>query len=187
MTTRHSEYVRAADDFYTEPTWTVAALFHHMPLHGGVHDPCCGIGTIIDVALSRGLKATGADIADRAGGRFQVRDFLSDQSTYPNVATNPPFRLAVPIVSHALAHVAEGGYVAALVPLTFLASQRRYPLFDRPECAALVLSRRPSLPPGQLLQACGESIRGNGSTDYAWIIWQRGRLRGGAQIRWVQP
>jgi hypothetical protein len=188
MGTRHSECPRADSDFYTEPAWTVAALLHHLLLSDGLHDPCCGSGTVIDTAASCGLKATGADIADRAARRFAVRDFLTDESTYRNIVTNPPYHLAPEIICHALAHVSDGGRVAALVPLGFIASQRRYQLFSRPACElAVVLSRRPSLPPGGLLQRHGESIRGGGSTDFLWIGWQRGRATGATRSCWIAP
>ena len=89
---------------------------------------------------------------------FPVKDFLADTTIYENIATNPPFRHAVKIIEHGLAHVADGGRVATLVPVNFLASQGRYSLFSRPETdAVLVLSRRPSMPPGELLAVMGES------------------------------
>jgi hypothetical protein len=188
MSTRHSGYDRADGDFYSEPAWSVAALLHHVPMCGSIHDPCCGMGTVVDVVTSKGLQATGADIADRASGRFPIQDFLSDETKYTNLVFNPPYRLTLKFVHHALDLVAHGGNVAALVPLGFLASQRRHPLFSRPECAlALVLSRRPSLPPGDLLKQCGESIRHSGSIDYVWVAWQRGRVASYTEIRWAAP
>ncbi len=188
MGIRNSGFARADGDFYSEPAWTVAVLLHHVPMCGPLHDPCCGIGTVVDTAIIEGFQATGADIVDRAGGRFPTRDFLQDETIYTNLVFNPPYRLTPDFVHHALAHVAHGGHVAALVPLGFLASQRRYPLFNRPEFAlALVLSRRPSLPPGDLLKQCGESIRHSGSIDYAWVAWQRGRVASYTEIRWAAP
>jgi hypothetical protein len=186
--TRHPEYPRAGGDFYTEPSWVVSALFHHISLRLGLHDPCCGAGTIIDTALKVGLQASGADIADRAAGRFEVRDFLADEMTYPNIVTNPPYKHASRIITHALAHVESGGQVAALVPIGFLSSQRRYPLYCRAEFElVLVLSRRPSLPPGELLQKHGESIRHSGSTDFVWTVWRRDRTGGEPRIHWIRP
>ena len=37
----------------------------------------------------RSLQATGADIVDRADGRFPVRDFLADNTRYTNLVFNP--------------------------------------------------------------------------------------------------
>jgi hypothetical protein len=186
--TRHSEYSRADGDFYIEPGWAVRALLHHLRLQSGIHDPCCGVGTIVDTALQHGLHATGADIVDRSRGRFPVRDFLTDTSIHANVVTNPPYRNTTEIIDHAFDHVVDHGRVAALVPISFLASQRRYPLFYRPECElVLVLSRRPSLPPGELLQKYGECIRGSGSTDFVWTVWQRGKTERATRIYWAVP
>lgn len=189
MGTRHSEHPRAAGDFYVEPAWAVSPMFQHLQLTRGLHDPCCGIGTIIDAADRQGIMATGADIVDRAAGRFPVRDFLTDERTYANIVVNPPYRLALSIIYHALEHIEVSGCVAVLVPIGFLASMRRHPLFVRPECElVLVLSRRPSLPPGELLLKQGESIRGNGSMDFLWIALRRGgRLGDYTRIEWAKP
>jgi hypothetical protein len=179
MAQRHSEYVRAAADFYSEPPWVVHALLDFLgPIPGGLHDPCCGTGTVIDAALGRGVGATGADVADRAGGRFPVRDFRDDQGIYANIVTNPSSANATWIIEHGLGHVLEGGRVAVLVPLGFLASIGRFPLFARAEFDSfLVLSRRPSIPPGELLLAHGEKVRGKGSVDFGWAVFRRGRGR----------
>jgi hypothetical protein len=84
---RHSQYLRAEHDFYCEPAWSVDVLLNRIPLHAGLHDPCCGIG--------------------------------------------------------------------------------------------------PSLPPGDLLLALGESCRKNGSTDFAWIVFRPGSVAESAEIDWL--
>src|SRR5215469_9785115 len=48
----------------------------------------------------------------------------------------------------------------------------------RPEMElVLILSERPSVPPGEFLEAYGEERRGNGSLDFAWLIFRRGGRR----------
>jgi hypothetical protein len=125
MGQRHSEYQRDVDDFYCEPREVVRALFDHA--HGFsfriLHDPCCGLGTIVDVAQSYGFEATGADIVDRAEGRFSVRDFREDATKYCNIVLNPPYRHAADFVERALSrNLIRGGRIAILVPIGFLAS-----------------------------------------------------------------
>jgi hypothetical protein len=185
MATRHSAYPRAKDEFYSEPSWVADALLDHLPLKA-LHDPCCGFGTIITAATRRGIRATGADIVDRACGLFSMRDFLSDETIYPAIVCNPPFKIAATLIAHALTRVPDQGHVAMLSPISFLAAQRRYALFSRPELdEVLVLSKRPSAPPGDLLLECGESMRKSGSFDFVWTIWQRGRRPSPPQIRWT--
>ena len=125
MPQRHSEYRRALHDFYIEPKWAVLALLDRVGFCDGICDPCCGVGTIVDVALDRGLPAVGSDIVDRTHGRFPVLDYLMTDAVAPNVVTNPPFKLAVPIIRHALDHVVDQGRVAVVAPCEFLYSQGR--------------------------------------------------------------
>jgi hypothetical protein len=180
MSSRASGYKRVQHDYYVEPTWAVDLLFDAVDFGrlGPLHDPCAGRGTIVDAALKRGLQATGADIVDRADGRFPCVDFLSDSSIWPNVVSNPPYRAAQEVLTHALDHVPDGGVVALIVPVQFLASQGRTSLFTSGDFAsALVLSRRPSMPPGDLLDCFGEAARRNGSTDFLWTVFCRGHVR----------
>lgn len=73
------------------------------------------------------------------------------------------------------------------VPLKWAASQTRYALFSRPEMKRMIiLSRRPSIPPGALLQAKGEAIRKNGSIDFGWYLWRVGKTEAGAEIGWLK-
>lgn len=185
---RSSGYERNANDWYVEPRSCVDALFDAIPRLGddGIHDPCCGLGTIPDTAIARGWKATGGDIVDRAAGRFRLGDYLHDGAIYPNIVTNPPFLLSVPIIEHALKHTRDGGLIAIVAQAKFLYSQGRYPLFSRPECErVLILSKRPSMPPGELLVAQGEACRGGGSMDYCWVVFRSGKAKPGATIEWL--
>ena len=90
MGTRNSGYDRASQNWYQEPPQCAQVLLNEVPFAGGVHDPCCGKGTIVAVAQSRGIEATGADIEDRVNGRFPRRDFFADGGRYPNIVFNPP-------------------------------------------------------------------------------------------------
>jgi|SRR5271166_3381780 len=192
MGTRHSEYSRDAYDWYVEHSDVSDALFGKLEAVGfdlnEFHDPCCGLGTIIDVAGRHGIQATGADILDRAHGRFAVRDFLQDGRRYANIVTNPPSRKTTEIVRHALEHVLPSGVVIVLVPLNFMASQARYPL-HRAHCrGAFILSQRPSIPPGDVLLKHGEQIRKSGSIDFCWLMFSPQHPPGEvASICWLEP
>jgi hypothetical protein len=184
MPTRNSGRERAANDWYIEPTWAVDLLLDAMPSIRNFYDPCAGRGTIIDCGLHRGLRATGADFVDRCSGRFSQRDFLADDKHYANIVTNPPFKPAVRVIEHGLRRVRPGGIVAVFVPIGFLASQRRAELF-RTHCTnVFIMSTRPSVPPGAVLEERGESARHGGSTDFCWMVFGP-RASNGALIDWL--
>ena len=177
MGERPSEYERDVNDWYVEPAWCVQALASRVEFSGGIHDPCCGSGTIPDV-----LSGSGADLIDR-GYNFTVRDYLEDLTPYDNIVTNPPYALAQEIIEHALKHTVNR--VAALVQTKFLASQKRHNLFSRRETERVIMfSRRPSMPPGLMLEKHGEGIRGGGSIDYCWVVWNRYKF-GSCTIEWA--
>lgn len=187
-TRKDSGYQRVADDWYVEDDRTVRTFFAHKGpiLDKEFHDPCCGIGTIPRVGAALGYSMTGADLRDRASGRYEVRDFLTDRRTHRNIVTNPPFNLAVPIVRHALAYCSPGGIVAIVAQAKFLFSQERNALFNLPSMErVLILSKRPSMPPGEMLAAQGEACRKGGFHDFCWIIWRIGKTQAGATIEWV--
>jgi hypothetical protein len=170
---------RWSRDYYVEPAWCVQALFEAVPFSGPVHDPACGSGTIVHVARALGYEATGSDLVARGFCEGGI-DFLADDTRRRSIVTNPPFVLAERFIHHALA-VAER--VAVIVPLAFSAGQRRcQSLFlPHPPALELVLAKRPSMPPGGMdIPAKG------GTTDYSWLIWDRGH--GGPTVkRWWMP
>jgi tRNA G10 N-methylase Trm11 len=183
MGERHSEYEREENDWYVEPAWAVEALFAKVNFVGRIHDPCCGGGTIPITARNMGYQASGTDKVVR-NKIFAQQDFLKDHRVFHNIVTNPPYAKAQEIIEHALKHTI--GRVAVLTQLKFLASQGRYPMFnDKRMEKVLIFSRRPSMPTGQMLEEHGEKIRGNGSIDYCWLIWNHSKTRRIVTTEWI--
>ena len=154
-----------------EPEWCTELLFDAIEFKGGVYDPAMGRGNILNVATRKGFYAYGSDIVRRCGrGVFTQGDFLEGPMlSHQNIITNPPYKLAQQFIERAF-DVAEEK-IAVLVQLGFLASQKRKrELFNvKPPTHTLVLSRRPSMPPGNKYDPEKEA-RG-GTIDYCWLVW----------------
>ena len=176
------DFERHADDWYVEPDWCWSALFNAVPIKGTVLDPACGGGTGVKWCEANNIPAFGSDLVDRGAG-IMTADFLS--SSYPlvadNIVCNPPYKLTVEFAYQALQRARRR--VALLVPLPFLCSQRRYELFaNTPVSDVVILSRRPSMPPGGMgIKASG------GKEDYCWIVWTIGHEGAPARIHWAKP
>lgn len=172
-------------DWYVEPASCVHQLFDAVQFEGTIHDPCCGKGTIPNVASERGYHASGSDIVDRGyrgKGGFDwdgAYNFFYDPTMRDNIVSNPPYKLAEEMFAHACRHAALK--VAFVLRISFLAGQkRRDRLFKqyRPS-EVIVLSQRPSMPPG----GTGVPAKG-GTADYVWLVWDRAYF-GPTTLRWI--
>lgn len=173
-----TDHERHANDWYVDPAWCTKLLLNAVQFDRKIWDPCCGGGTIPKEARRLGYDAHGSDLVARGYGESHC-DFFRSRGPFDNLVFNPPYKLAEEFIAYAN-HIATGK-VAALVNLKFLASQgRRKRLFDpHPPLAVLILSRRPSMPPG------GAGIEAKGGTaDYCWIVWERGYV-GPTNTRWL--
>lgn len=188
MSERHSEYQRDPLDFYKEPAWSVELLAEAERFTGSIWDPACGSGTIPKVFAARGHLVRASDIADR-GQEIQA-DFLglatlNDEAD--NIVSNPPFKLAKAFAERALDLARDK--VALLVQLKFLAAHARYPLFtESPLKRVLIMSSRPSMPPGHTLDEDGMldgKEPSGGSIDFAWILFEHG-FCGEPTISWLK-
>jgi hypothetical protein len=173
---------RHANDFYIEPAWTDRRLFE-VEFWGhsneSVHDPACGIGTVVHAAREQGLKASGADIVDRGAG-FPVRDFLASSiELHDNIVTNPPYGLFREFTEAALRRVRYT--VCLLVPVARLNAARWLADIDCLRCIWL-LTPRPSMPPGEVVQSGGKV--GGGKADYCWLVFDKG-YRGEPFLQWM--
>jgi hypothetical protein len=188
---RHkTEWVHDPCDWYVEEPWCVDLLIDSLGLTGTVLDPACGRGTIVEVCRRRGLDTTGSDLVDRGYPSCVAPvDFTLagawPQESFDHVVTNPPYyrsRGTVAFLEAGL-RVARRS-VSVLAPLPFLASQSRNPWFrGLPISHVLILSQRPSMPPGALLEA-GAIRQAGGKEDYVWIVASHGH-RGLPVVDWV--
>ncbi len=165
-------YARQAEDWYVEPEWCTELLLGAIDFNQTIYDPAMGLGNILKVCQRADYDVWGTDIHDRGGCGFTyVKDFVQHQNTrVDNIITNPPYKLAQKFIEQGLPTVYCK--LAVLVRLEFLASQKRNPFFKQnPPTKILVLSRRPSMPPGELYDPDKEA-RG-GTLDYCWIVWDK--------------
>lgn len=163
-------------DWYVEPYECSMALFEIEEFDGGIWDPACGIGRIIETARASGYAAFGSDIVRRGEFCDEVFDFFSNipNFEFSNIVSNPPFGVAEEFVQRCLEIIPTGGKVAMLLPMVWLSgfSSKRDWLPNSPLCRFLPISPRPSMPPGRVIEA-GERP-GNGTKDFAWFVWQAG-------------
>lgn len=209
---RHSK--RHPYDWYVEEYWVTAQLYRAL---GGfaqekreglaVWDPAAGLGTIGGAFLEDGHRVFYSDIVERIDWArvgefdaevppsFRVANFL-DLVKPPapcSVVCNPPYSyiegIAEAFVRHALRLTHRR--VCMLVPVKWLASQVRYGLFaeDHPPQAILYLTQRPSMPPGDRIEAMGNRAFRGGMIDYCWIVWdvKRPTPPGFTRSVWLPP
>lgn len=198
-------------DWYVEQEWVTERLLDSAPIdqHVMALDPCCGQGNMVRALRGRGMAAFGMDMFDRGAPHFLgTHDFLGDQrallecSEALSIFFNPPFsyqngamalglaermcRRALEIATH---------QVAALLPVKWLASQGRYRLFSELTPAGVwILCERPSMPPGDQIEALGDQAYARGKIDYMWVLWDKRRRphlddRGQpfAPVYWIPP
>ena len=202
---RHRSETYAQDrlDWYVEPPWAVDAilpvLLRDLGWRGDRwHDPCAGVGTIPAACRRHGIACTGSDVADRGVPGVEPKvDFLSplpafQAGQFEVIISNPPYLGSKGIIAAGDAALRIAPRVALLAPLPFLASQGRHALFTRqwPVRAVIVLSKRPSMPPGDVAveeRAAGRDPKG-GKEDYVWIALDRDDNRAPwPPMTWIVP
>ncbi len=178
-------------DFYETPAPVTHAL-----LDTGLGDnmlsvlePCAGRGAILRAWNERypDVSMTCVEIQEEytdALRRLPARaiicgDFLklTPQPVFDLVLCNPPFSQAEEFVRTAWEWLAPAGQMAFLLRLPFLASVKRYRLFEamRP-CRVHVLSQRPKFG-GANIDSC----------DYAWFVWSRAFKNSITWLDWLLP
>lgn len=177
-------YARAANDYYVEPEWSVDCLARVVLFDGVIWDPCCGSGTIPRVLRRAGYdRVVASDIVDRGAEGAFVWDFFCPELLAiqaDHIVSNPPYLRLTDFIELALTRAAKS--VAVLTGIRFLASQERYWLFKAtPIKQVLILSRRPSMPPGD------SSIKAQGGKqDYCWLVFDH-NFAGPPRIDWIMP
>lgn len=177
-------------DWYVEQTWVTHALCDMIDLEDDVDylDPFCGMGNIPRTLSERGLRAFGTDKFTRTDAPFFIgeHDFLGPQrhmmeaNPRLSIIMNPPFSyqdgqlvrgLSLAIARRALEIATHK--VCALVPLKWLASKERYRFFCDTSPRINIFSERPSMPPGDEIDALGDGAYKRGKVDYMWLVWDK--------------
>lgn len=177
-----------------------------------VWDPACGYGTCPAQMAEWGCKVVLSDLVDnvrradfREAPRFFSADFLTlDKAPAERVSiwTNPPFSyrtvrlddgrdvsIAEAFVRHAMKLATHR--VVVLVPNKWLASQGRYRLFakDHPPAQVLHFTQRPSMPPGDMIEALGDRAHRGGKVDFMALVWNLREPTAPGETRtvWLPP
>lgn len=187
-------------DWYVEESWVTQRLIEtlHGPLCGSyddwfvndlIWDPCCGMGNVLAPFMELGLTVAGSDVQRRTSSpQFLFEhDFLADQSCLldhwgpKSIVFNPPYSnqnghkvrgLAEKFIRKAIE--LHANTVAALLPVKWLASEGRHTLFnEHVPRFVMILCERPSMPPGDVVEALGDNAFKHGKVDFMWVVWDR--------------
>jgi hypothetical protein len=134
-------------------------------------DPCCGDGAMVLPLREAGFGVYATDLVDRGCPASRARiDFLMEYEYRPvndktGIVMNPPYKLAQAFCEKALTFVP---YVAALLPLSFLAGQERHRWFKDCRLQRVHVSSR-RLP---MMHRDGwEGPKATSQVDHAWFVW----------------
>jgi hypothetical protein len=198
---------RHPDDFYATPEWATLALLRVLGPHapGRILEPTAGTGAIVRAlrkhwpgcgVTANEIDAERAELLHDAGAKIvKVTDFLVEGFLGQDlIITNPPFKLAMPIIERSRQIARE---VALLLRLNFLGSQERAAFWHEHPADVYVLPRRPSFAASlkckkkcgwattlpldaerpKVCPACSAAVTvtTSDSCEYAWFVWGPGR------------
>jgi len=162
----HSPAYPRVDEHYVEPFWVSERLFQEEAFKGAIYDPACGFGRIVTSALQAGYPAYGSDKVDR-GWDSTCQDFLKHTGMHDNIVSNPPFDIMQEFAEHALKLARRK--VALIMPTARL--NAAHWLMGANLETVWLMTPRPSMPPGHVIQAGGKV--GGGKSDYCWLVFNK--------------
>ena len=161
------------DDLYETPDCAIAALLRVEKIPQTVWEPACGPGAIVRHLRGTGRTVIASDLVDYGcPGSESRRDFLFEREAPAGVqaiVTNPPFKLAVPFVLHALEIVPE---VHVLLRLAFLEGLR-WQEKGLAQGLSNVWVFAPRLPFMHRADYDGP-VNSNSGMPFAWFTWRKG-------------
>jgi hypothetical protein len=156
-------------DLYETPDVAVQALLGVEELPQFLWEPACGRGRIVRMLRSSGRTVIGSDVQRFDDPTcFWGRDFFLETRVpdgCQGIVTNPPYQCAHDFVRHALDLCP---YVAMLLRLAFLESERRSDILERGDLVR-VYPFRLRLP---MMHRDGwEGKKANSGMAFAWFVW----------------
>lgn len=176
----HSKEIREIEDFYATEPKAVEMLLNKESFSSNVWECACGQGHISEVLKSHGYNVYSSDLIDRGYG-LGGQDFLKYQDKINcDIITNPPYKIALDFIKHALEITSVGNKVAFLLKIQFLESDIRRNFFEiNPPKYVYVFSKRTNC----AKNGDFETYKTN-AICYAWYIWENG-FHGEPVIRWL--
>lgn len=178
---------RPKGDLYITPRIAVDHILHYEKFDGPVWEPACGTGAISIPMLEAGLSVVSSDLYDWGYGEVGV-DFLTQtEARAPNIATNPPFNLALKFTLKALELTT--GKVAIFARHTFAEGAKRYKeLFGpNPPTRTYVYARRVLCTspdhPKEFWRNPGTQY--GGGAFYTWFVWDKAKTGAVTEMRWI--
>jgi len=165
-------------DFYPTPDWATGALIDNEHFEGRIWEPACGDGTMARVLQGTGQPVDASDLYNRGYGETGV-DFLKASRSVENIITNPPFNSAEGFVEAGLRQATHK--LCLLLRLAFLegANRQRMIFAKTPPARVWVFSERITFYPA------GAVVKGNGTTAYAWFVWDKTSTNRGTELKWL--
>lgn len=121
---------REENDFYaTEPKATELLLEKEV-FNKDILEPCAGMGHIRDVLVSNGYNVTATDLIYRGVDDIKQEDVFNIKEFNGDIITNPPYKIALPILKHCLDIIPTGNKVAMFLKVLFLEGKERKKFFE---------------------------------------------------------
>lgn len=171
---------REENDFYaTEPKATELLLEKEV-FNKDILEPCAGMGHIRDVLVSNGYNVTATDLIYRGVDDIKQEDVFNIKEFNGDIITNPPYKIALPILKHCLDIIPTGNKVVMFLKVLFLDGKERKKFFEEN-------------PPKVIYVASGRlNCAKNGDFDkytssavaYAWFVFEKG-YKGDTIVKWI--
>ena len=121
---------REENDFYaTEPKAT-ELLLEKETFNESILEPCAGMGHIRDVLVSHGYNVTATDLIYRGVDDIKQEDVFNIKEFNGDIITNPPYKIALPILKHCLDIIPDGNKVAMFLKVLSLEGKERRKFFE---------------------------------------------------------
>lgn len=166
-------------DFFPTPKWATYALIDNEHFDGDIWEPACGNGAMSNVLKQHGNKVYSSDLYDRGYGENGI-DFLTQDKTFDNIVTNPPYNCAEGFVESGVRNSSKK--FALLLRLAFLeGGNRNRKIFSKtPPSRVWVFSERITFYPENAER------KGSGTTAYAWFVWDK-QASIQTELKWIKP
>ena len=171
------EQGRQKDDFYATPRWATEALLKREWFYGSIWECASGSGAISKVLEENFADVFSSDI--RTEGIYGTGgiNFLTKGLKVHAIITNPPFKLALPFILHALECADK---VAIFGRIQLLEGQKRYKeLFSKnpPNRVWVFVKRVACLKNGKEVQ---DSLM-----CFCWFVWDKNDAHTETRIGWI--